>query len=82
MVHAAQTVHAADRNKNQAAVNAERRLSEQEYVEVFMELLLTDNVTLSINLREIVRTIAQSIYNSEHIGADNKHTRRFGFILV
>lgn len=54
----------------------------KEYVAMFIELLLTDDVTPSYNLGQIVCNIEQSVYDSERIVAVNKGTRRFGHILL
>lgn len=63
------------------AVNAEPDTFKQEYVEKFIKLLLTENVTSSYNLGLVVCTIEQSLYDSEYSGADNENTRKFNHIL-
>lgn len=82
MVDAAQVTPASGRKKKQAAVNAEPHLSDQNYVEIFKGLLLSADVTSSYNLGLVVCTIKQSVFNSEHIGADKENTRRFGHISL
>lgn len=82
MVDYAQAVPAADRDKKQAVVNTEPHFSKLKYVETFMAFLLTDEVTSSYNLGLAVCPIEQSMYNCEHIGADNENTRRFGHNLL
>lgn len=49
---------------------------------MFTKLLHTDEVTSSYNLKQDVCTIAQSVYNTELVGADSGNTGRFGHILL
>lgn len=71
-----------DLRKGAGVINVEPHHFKQENVEMILELFLTDNVTIFFNLGQIVCSIEQSVYNSEHIGVDTEDTQRFGHISL
>ena len=53
-----------------------------EFAKEFLDLLLTKDVATEYNLEQVICTIEESVFNSEHIGFDNENTRRFGHLIL